>query len=433
MQSNAVGGTILPMRCHSANRPKLWMLVVVTPWMVLCLVHSVSASDGIELISPSMKAMARGGADVAVGDSALSQIDNPATLTLAPRDGCQFDLAARWALSIAHYRGPIDTADSEHRDIFIGNAALTIPVNDRLTLGAVFHSKAGLGTRFRLRHLMIPFMDRRVGSDMKIIDLQLNAGYKLTDKLSVGAGIRMEIATAEFSTVLGPVDFEFGRGWAYGGGFQLGLHYQARDDLAFGLAYRSPTWFTDLDGGEGEASLFGLVPISLGGVGIDKFRLPQRVTAGVAWDATDWLKLVGEVRWLNYSNSSFHSMTIATDGFVDLRYPFPLGYRDQLIFIAGAEFKLDERWILGVGYHYGTEPVDRSNVLPIGSSITQHHATIGLRYEEEKWWFGITYVRTFPETLRGNGWSDIPLGIDYGFTEMEQEQHSICIGFGFRL
>jgi long-chain fatty acid transport protein len=231
--------------------------------------------------------------------------------------------------------------------------------------------------------------------------------------------------------VLGPADLEFGRGYAYGGGFQLGLHYQAREDLAFGLAYRSPSWFGNLEGGQGRASLFGLVPISLGDISIDDLKLAAKISAGVAWDATDWLKLVGEVRWINYSNSTFNTTTIATDGLIDLRYPFPMGYRDQWVWIAGADFKLDEHWTLGVGYHYGTAPVSSRNLLPMGSTIPQHHATAGLRYETDGWWVGAGYIVAFPTKLRGGGWSDIPLGIDYGLSEIEQTQHSLVVGFGF--
>jgi long-chain fatty acid transport protein len=267
---------------------------------------------------------------------------------------------------------------------------------------------------------------------MKDIAIYLNAAYKLTDKLSVGIGARAEVATSKFSMVLGPADLEFGRGYAYGGGFQLGLHYQARDDLTFGLAYRSPSWFGDLSGGDAKVSLFGLLPVPLGSANIDELRLPQRIMAGAAWDATDWLKFIGEARWINYGNSTFHSTTVATDGLIDLRYPLPLGYRDQWAFILGAEFKLDERWTLGVGYHYATAPVPRENLLPMCSILSQHHATIGLRYETERWWVGGGYIVAFRESLRGRGYSDIPLGIDYGLSNMAQTQHSIFVGFGFR-
>jgi len=53
------------------------------------------------------------------------------------------------------------------------------------------------------------------------------------------------------------------------------MHYRASDDLTFGLAYRSPTWFGDLTGGRARASLFGILPVGLGDANIDELRLEQ--------------------------------------------------------------------------------------------------------------------------------------------------------------
>lgn len=390
------------------------------------------ATDAIEPIGVSAQSRMRGGADVAVGDSALSQIDNPGTLSLQPRDLYSLDEASKVAIVDMPWRGPFGTTKSDYKLIHLHNMGLAIPMDDRLTFGLALHSKAGLGTRYYQRHLMIPWMKRRVGADTKDIAFNFGGAYKVTDKLSLGLGGRVEVATSEFSKVLGPADVNFGRGYAYGAGFQTGLHYQVTDDLSLGLAYRSPTWFGDLSGGSAKASLFGFLPVPLGEAAISDLQLPQKVTAGAAWDVTDWWKLIGEVRWLNYGTGSFNNLTIATDGVVDLRYPVPLGYKDIWAFILGTEFKLDEHWVLGAGYHYTTTPVDRANLSPTCSIPVQHHGTIGLRYETKRWWVGGGYVLAFRQSLKGPGYSNIPLGIDYGFSEVAQTQHMISIGFGYR-
>jgi len=389
------------------------------------------ASNGVELTGISFQARARGGADVAVGDSALSQIDNPATLSLTPRGRPRFDFAGQLVFPDVSWNHPFGSYSSKVRMIPIADAAVAFPVNDRFSWGLAFHGKSGLATSYRARHLLIPFQKRRVGSDCKNLGLYLSGAYRLTDKLSVGGGIRGELLTAEFSTVLGPADVEFGRGYAYGLGFQLGMHYQATDTLAFGIGYRSPTWANDLRGGQARASLFGVLPIPLGDANIDTVRLPQRVAAGAAWDVTDWCKLVGEVRWLNYSNSIWNNLTVATSGALDLRVPLPLGYRDQWIFIAGAEFKLDEHWTLGVGYNYGRTPATAKHLLPIATVLAEHHATVGLRYARDNWWVGAGYILGFNSSMDGGGRSMIPLGIDYGLSSIEQTQHSLIVGFGF--
>jgi long-subunit fatty acid transport protein len=174
-----------------------------------------------------------------------------------------------------------------------------------------------------------------------------------------------------------------------------------------------------------------VLPLGLGAGQIEDLRLAQKVTAGAAWDVTDWLRLAGEVRWINCRNSSFNSLTVATERPPSLRVPLPLGYKDQWVVAVGADIRLDDHWTLGLGYNYGTDPVDRSSLLPMGSTITQHHVTAGLRYERDNWWVGAGYILGWRASLSGGGHSRIPLGIDYGLSRIEQIQHSLIFGFGF--
>ncbi|MBN1345347.1 MAG: outer membrane protein transport protein [Phycisphaerae bacterium] len=420
-----------PARRSPERGLRLNASAVAAIMLLCCGQQAARATDGLYPIGVSTQAQARGGADVAVGDSAISQVDNPATLSLWPRTKYRFDFTSEAGILPGHWRGPAGSADDQRLFGALANVGLAMPLDETFTLGLALHTKAGTSALYYNRHLMIPYMKRRVSGDLKIVDPQLNLGIKITDKLSVGAGARFEVASGEISTVLGPADVDFGRGYAYGGGFQLGMHYRARKDLSFGLGYTSPTWYGDLSGDNLKASLFGILPIDLGKAFMDEFRMPQKLTAGVAWDATDWLRLHGEVRWINWDKSSFHSTTIATDGLIDIRYPFPLGYQDQLAFIAGAEFKLNERWTLGTGYHFGTEPVDPANLLPVASTLPQHHVTLGLRYHRDNWWVGGGYILSLPISVSGPGCSDILLGVDYGCSEVWQAQHGFSLGFGF--
>ena len=399
--------------------------------MVLgALADSASATDGLEPIDASMQARARGGADVAIVDSVLSQLNNPAGLALRPRGVNSFDFSGQLLFTNLRWKGPADDSTS-HGMFPLMNFGLAYPIDDRWTYGIAMHSKSGRESNYNRRHLLIPFMNRRVGSDIKNASLSFNLGSRVTDKLSVGVGVRAEMVAAKFSAVLGPADVDFGRGFAYGVGFNLGVHYQARDDLSFGFTYRSPSWFGDLSGGDLDVSLLGVLPIKLGRANIDEFRLPQQVSAGVAWDANDWLKLVGEVRWTDYPSSSFGSMTVAVNGPIDMRFPFPASYKEQWVFIAGAEIRLDSHWTLGVGYNYASNVVPDSNVLAIAPATLEHHITTGLRYEQDHWWVGGGYIYGFNTTTRADGSTDVPLGIDFASSEIDHQQHSVFFGFGF--
>jgi long-subunit fatty acid transport protein len=396
------------------------------------------AADGVEPIGISMPAQARGGADVAVGDTALSQIDNPATLSLQPAEHIRFDVTGELFMPRTRWTNPINDTRSNVRHIPIGHAGLSFRRTGPITFGVAFESKAQFASRFRIRPWLLSARRRTIDADMREFSLSFNAAWAATEKLSIGAGVRVEGATSSFKTINGPVWADFGRGRAIGAGFQLGVHYRLLDTVAVGLAYRSPTWFQDLTGDDSTATLAGesrgatlaFLPINLGTGTIDNVRLPQRLAAGVAWEATEWLLLVTEARWINYSASTLNEGTFRFAGPIEWHVDSPVGYRDQWAVMAGAEFKLDEHWRLGTGYHYATNPVHRSELVPTAAMIAQHHATIGLRYEAERWWAGIGYVLGFHNDLSSTWRSGVPLGLDFSRGEIHQTQHSVVVGFG---
>ena len=73
-----------------------------------------------------------------------------------------------------------------------------------------------------------------------------------------------------------------------------------------------------------------------------------------------------------------------------------------------------------------------SNLAPVASMLPQHHATVGLWHETERWWVGGGYVVALPASLHDPGYSKIPLGADYGLSDLRESRHSIPMGFGMR-
>ncbi|NLX12609.1 MAG: hypothetical protein GXY44_03010 [Phycisphaerales bacterium] len=414
------------------------MFKTLSSIVLLCCPLVAVALDGVEPIGWSMPAMARGGADVAVGDTALSQIENPATLTLNPDQLCRFDAAGQLFMPDTQWDGLLGSAQSSVRHVPFGHAGLVIPVNERIGLGLALYSKSQFRTRYRMRHLLSPWTARRVGADLYDMALALNVGYKVNEKLSLGVGGRAELVTAEFKTVSGPTAVDFDRGYTIGGGFQLGALYELTPTLTAGLGYRSRTWLHDIAGRDRRTLYqsvswlknYGIPTIRLVNADIADMMLPQRVAGGLAWDATDRLKLFGEVRWINYSDSVLHKAKFLV-GRGGLTFRSPIGYHDQWVMIAGAEYKLDEHWIIAGGYHYATNPVARKEMNPLSIHIVEHQITTGLRYQKDNWWAGVGYILGLPASLSRTGTTAIPLGLDYMAIEVRQMQHSVTCGFGF--
>jgi long-subunit fatty acid transport protein len=393
------------------------------------------AGNGIEDIGVSAQAQGRGGADVGVGDSALSQVDNPATLTL--QECRRYDFMGKVILPRAEWVGPGGAATSAYGVLPAVSVGMADHLTDDLSWGWAIHTKSGLASKYDNRHLQIPQFVLTDRSDYEDLAMPVDFAYKLSDQLSIGAGARVEVISTRFTDVFGPAILNFERAYAVGGGFQGGLYYKACDTVNFGVAYRSPTWCGSLDGGDAQLQGFGLLNFntSLGAARIDNFRLPQRVSVGGSWDATERVRLVTEARWINYSDSSFNSTIIHAGGLgplVPQDLPFPLKYKDQYVFIGGAEFKLDEHWIWRVGYNYGTPPVEHSGLLPTTSVIPKHNITTGLQYQKDNWWVSAGYILGVTSTLNssdGNGFLGAPN--DYVVSRLSQTQHNIFVGFGF--
>jgi long-chain fatty acid transport protein len=394
------------------------------------------ASDGVEPIGTSAQSEGRGGADVAIGDSGMSHVDNPALLL--QHDCRTFDFAGKLVIPRLEWVGPAGTATSNEL-VPILNMGETIPINDDFSWGWAVYTKSGVATRYNNHYLQIPEIELTDRSDFENVALPLNLAYRISDYLYIGAGGRFEVATTRFSDVFGPAYFNFERGWAVGGGFQAGLLFKPCDTLSFGAAYRSPTWFDNLHGGHAQIQVFPLVPTTtdLGPASINNFREPQRISAGIAWDATCWLKLSGEIRYINYSNSSLGSTVIHTAGtlapLVPKDLPFPLNYKDEIVLIGGADFKLNDRWTWRAGYNYGTAPVENNGLLPTASIIPQHNVTTGLQFTKDNWWVTGGYILSATKVMNasgGNGFLGAPN--DYAFSKLSQTLHTMFIGIGFK-
>lgn len=384
----------------------------------------------MEPIGFGVNAQGRGGTDVAVGDTAFSQIRNPATLTL--RRDWEIDVGTELFMPDIEWKGPLDSATSQKRHIFVPHFGLAAPLSEKLVAGVALYGAGGSLTDFRFRHVSMPYAHRSTASDLKIAELQFNLAYKFTDKLSIGGGPRIAIAMPKMNQVLSGVDVRIARGYGLGIGFQLGVHYQVTDHVAIGAAYKSPTWFADIKS-DVALGLLGISP-TFGTATQKGFGLPQTISAGAAWDVTDWFMLTGEVRWINNANRSFGEGEIVVDSFLpfDITYPMDLETKDQWVFAIGGEFKLTDRWTLGLGYNYGRSPGSERSFSPLAPGNVEHHATVGLRYDVGKWFAGLAYVHGFRNVVQSKRWPGMPFAIDTANSELEHSQNSIIFTIGFR-
>ncbi|MCR9290240.1 MAG: outer membrane protein transport protein [Bacteroidetes bacterium] len=169
---------------------------------------------------------------------------------------------------------------------------------------------------------------------------------------------------------------------AMGFGFKVGYMGEIVDHLFLGATYQSKIYMSEFDE---YAGLF-----AEGG----DFDVPATWTAGLAFEATDALTLMFDVKQIFYSgiNSVGNPMDLQKNSPTDpLGNPNPnfsplgsdngwgFGWEDMTIFKFGAEYTVEDAWILRGGYSYGNNPVQESEVLfnILAPGVIQNHVALG--------------------------------------------------------
>ena len=259
----------------------------------------------------------------------------------------------------------------------------------------------------------------------EFLAIKANAGlaWKVNEQWSVGGSIGTVYSRVKFdapfifqsnaSLAGSKLDLDLETdGWAFA--WDLGVTYQPTESLRFGARFRPEVDLSN-DGdarGDYSAQLPGFSDA------IDFYEastqnvLPLSIGAGFSWQATDNLKLGGWGEWLRWS-SAFDTFDVnlsqgsndaindalGTDSPSDR---VPLQWSDRFVFALGAEYQVNDCWVLRGGWRYGKSPIPDELVTPLNSAITEHTVSVGVGWHNEDWAIDASYAVEFgPEAKVG--------------------------------
>jgi len=255
---------------------------------------------------------------------------------------------------------------------------------------------------------------------LRVIDVSGAVGFQLTDSLSIGGGLnvqrtdaRLENAVPNLNGTGIPGQFATDgvlivRADSYAVGGNIGLHFKATDALQLGLHYKS-RMSHDLEGysqGNNLSGVPGVLPLDLlngRGGSATRLNLPDVVTASAAWQATDNLSLMAELRWFNWSR--FRELAFRFDSPAGVTIPItrPESYQDEYNLAFGGEYRLNPQWIVRAGYLYDRTPTPdatRSTAVP---DANRHWFSLGATWAFQPGWaLDLAYSRIEFETVRIN-------------------------------
>ncbi|MGF1580861.1 MAG: OmpP1/FadL family transporter [Gemmataceae bacterium] len=263
-------------------------------------------------------------------------------------------------------------------------------------------------------------------SSITLLASKVNMAVKVTDRLTVGVGGTVTTTALALDPALfagrneanndGLSSFPAAtHGHPYwGGGFQLGIHYDLTEDWSLGFGYKSPIWqetwtFRSQD------EVGGALNVRLDA------SIPAVYSWGVAYKGLPRTILAADVRFIDYEN---------TDLFGDRVIDGGVGWQNVIAVGVGGQHQLSDRVALRLGYVYNDNPVPSTltlfnTQLP---AILQHQISVGGTIALNDYMdMNLAYIHGVQNSISGG----VPQ-LEGADVTLDTELHSIALGLNIR-
>lgn len=376
----------MPSAHRSARHP---LHTAVATALLGAVALPAAATNGMNLEAYGAKAGGMGGASFAHENGNSALMNNPATLGLREQ-GSSLGLGLTLlqpdvATSMNHPQAGRMTAKSGGDAYWMPSLSL-IRKAGRLTYGAGVLAQGGMGTEYGSQSFLSNGTGLPMRSEVGFGRLMMPLAYNVSDQFTLAGQVDYVWASMDVQMLMpdgsGHVDFSnrsdfsgraSGNGWA----FKLGAHYKASDALAFGAAYHSKTDIGDLEG----SGSFTLLP---GGMQIPTrfrvvdFQWPQTYGVGVAWQASPAVLLAADVKRLEWSGSMKDFRLGMNMGGGWQVGAMPQNWKDQTVFMLGAQYMVAQGVALRAGVNRASNPVPDATLNPLFPATVTTHYTMGI-------------------------------------------------------
>lgn len=360
---------------------KMTMKAAAAAVMAVCAASAAHAA-GFMLTEQSAGALGRAYAGVGVDGTDISGVYyNPATMTLHPGTQIQAGfVAVGLDLAFEGHDGteaqkPV-SENGQYNTQAIPHGYISHQLTDNMWIGLAMTVPFGMGTEYKDNWV---WNNRGISAEVLTFDFNPNVAWKVSDKLSIGAGMSIQYAAADLKMQqtlntqgMGPVS-GYGEVDAdsFAWGFNVGLMWSPLENLRFGLSYRSRINH-NADGDLELTNLSLANGASLPAMTMDAtatISTPAWLMATAAWDVNDLLSLYATFRWTDWS--SFDELQI-NGGTLPTGDPvkptIQNKWQDTYLVSVGADLRFTNWWTFRAGIGYETSAVDdpkyRTAIIP---------------------------------------------------------------------
>ena len=441
--------------------------------LVVLMFSAASAmAAGFRLPEAGAKAMGMGFAFTAQADDPSASYFNPAGLTqlegqnllvgatFIRNNGAEFTGTTPLTLNTGTGAFDIRSETQKDLDFIVPNAYWTRKASPTFAYGVGIFVPFGLGEEYENRQTSI-FRNQVTRVEIMTFVVNPTVAWKVSDSLSVGAGIDFMYGKAELSQTgvvrLGaaPVDnvnlFQLdldGDGTAWG--YNFGALLLPTPNWKVGVSYRSPFHLEIKDADVEVRDINSTIPFVpgpggpftaaqvFGGSAFDTVasttvNMPATLALGVAY-VRDRLTLEADLDWTFWH--SFKTLVI------DIRNNNPLlpdavrpeHWKDVMAFRLGGEYRVTDPLALRLGFAYDPTPVPAETMSPLLPDADRLSYMAGVGYKYKNWTFdGSYFYADKKDRTVNNQVNATPPSIGSGFNgTWKGDAHLVALDVGYR-
>ena len=361
---------------------------------------SAHATDGHILHGVGSINQSMGGAGIATSIDAIgSSYNNVSSISFLKKGSIEFGaelFVPDRSLSssvVTPYGEAEGTVHSKSRESIIPSIGLAYHIDPDWTFGFTALGIGGFGVDYpanqpnntgQFSPISTPQKFGGFGSiysNYQLLQMTPSIAYKVTPDLSVGLGYNIDWASLAVNPwpATPPNASGYPNGsqnaTAWGQGFTVGSTYQALDNLALGVSFKSPQWFNKFGWNaqypDGDPASFNY-----------QLDYPLIVGGGASYLPVEDLTLALDLKWINYSGTrGFEQSNFARSPTGP--YVKGFGWEDIFAVALGSQYKVTKELSLRAGYNYADNPIPGNQQFfnVFAPAIVQHHLTVGAGYD----------------------------------------------------
>ncbi len=301
----------------------------------------------------SARGLSLGGAFVAVADDATAWHFNPSGTAFASPG---IHLGAELVIAPRVYT-PIDAAGVRGEDQAPKTPIIPLPalgvvarVSDRVMVGGgVWNTYGG-----QLTYPKVGLLGVIDHSQNAVIEVVGGVGYKVTERFSIGATLRLGVGLFTVQTTQKPVNSDLSAK-GVGVGASLGGTWRASDKVTLAAAWRSGLEIKTTGSGE------LLLPDGPLAVNVEHLQTwPQSASVGAAMAVGARLRWSVELDWTQWSR--YESLDVTFPGNEAVNQSFPLDWTDNYAVRSGLEWRKSPGLALRGGAYFDSSAIPDLNI-----------------------------------------------------------------------